>query len=335
MHRKVLLVDDEASLRRSLSIGLSQYGYETESCENGINALKTLETLVSSSNIPAAVVIDIKLPDIDGIKLVKIIKFKYPGIPIVLITGHADRYNLDEIRNLRIGAFMEKPFSPEELSRQFARLMEEHTQVEPDPEPSVVQQLSRYHSRSVYALVTLDNRADFFEAYRTFYYMDNVLYCDAVKGEYDIVLLLQADSVETCNKTIREKVLAFEGVYGVEVLDVAPPAVDDSMASIIETVETALLNETPEHFKTRDMGHRVCSYVVMEVEKEKLDQIYPVLRLRDEVVYCDSTNGHFNLVLLVTGHHFPEIDRFISQYLVNTDGILKVKEYPIVNIFEM
>ena len=44
MEKKVLLIDDEASLRRSVSMGLMQKGYQTEPCENGMKALGTLET---------------------------------------------------------------------------------------------------------------------------------------------------------------------------------------------------------------------------------------------------------------------------------------------------
>ena len=40
--KKVLLIDDEASLRRSLTLGLMQKGYETETCENGMKGLKLL-----------------------------------------------------------------------------------------------------------------------------------------------------------------------------------------------------------------------------------------------------------------------------------------------------
>jgi len=44
MEKNVLLIDDEASLRRSVSMGLMQKGYHTEPCENGMKALQTLET---------------------------------------------------------------------------------------------------------------------------------------------------------------------------------------------------------------------------------------------------------------------------------------------------
>src|SRR5512136_1682608 len=86
--KKVLLIDDEASLRRSLAMGLLQKGYETEPCENGMKGLQALETFKEKKTPPQYVVIDVRLPDIDGIKLLKVIKFTYPELPVVVITGY-------------------------------------------------------------------------------------------------------------------------------------------------------------------------------------------------------------------------------------------------------
>ena len=68
MQRNILIVDDESSLRRTLAISLQQRGFATVVCENGINALKTLELHVKNGFPPDIMVVDIKLPDIDGIK---------------------------------------------------------------------------------------------------------------------------------------------------------------------------------------------------------------------------------------------------------------------------
>ena len=53
MEKNVLLIDDEASLRRSVSIGLMQKGYHTEPCENGMKGLQTLE-MFKKKSIPSS-----------------------------------------------------------------------------------------------------------------------------------------------------------------------------------------------------------------------------------------------------------------------------------------
>jgi CheY-like chemotaxis protein len=329
MDRKILLVDDEASLRRTMSLGLSQYGYDTEPCENGVCALKKLESYVKNNINLDAIVVDIRLPDIDGIKLAKIIKFKYPGIPIILITGYADHYNREEIRDLKISAFLEKPFTPDELSVQFAEIMtREHVDEAPAPKEEKIEA----KSESAYMLIRMEDHADFFETHKTLYYMDNVLYCDATKGDYDIILLAQADSMEDLNK-MGEKIKSVQGIKRVDFLEVSQPMLDDSTAAIIHTAEDAFSEDSEA--KKRSLDQRVCSYLLMDVEREKLDEIYPTLRLDEDVVFCDYTTGKYNLVLFVTGSYFNEIDRFIQEKIVNMDGVLKVKEYPVISLYEM
>ena len=73
----------------------------------------------------------------------------------------------------------------------------------------------------------------------------------------------------------------------------------------------------------------------MEVEREKLEYIYPVLRLSEEVVYCDYTTGKYNLVLFVYGTGFNEINKFIENKIVPMDGVLRVKKFPVLNLLEM
>ncbi len=200
MHKRILLVDDEASLRRSLSLGLSQRGYETEPCEDGISALKKLEIFSRNNKFPAAIVVDIKLPDIEGTKLAKIIKFKYPGIPIILITGYADRLNPQEIKDLKVHAFLEKPFSADELAEHFKNIIVEQEEEE-----------QQAKSTSAYILLKLDDEDTFFQTYRKLYYMENVLYCDAVKGEYDIFLLVQGKSLQEMEQNHIQRVLKYTG----------------------------------------------------------------------------------------------------------------------------
>jgi CheY-like chemotaxis protein len=331
MTKKILLVDDESSLRRTVALGLSQHGFDTEPCENGVSALKKLESYIKN-NIPLdGIVVDLRLPDIDGTKLVKIMKFKCPGVPIIMISGYADRYNMEEIRNLQVNAFLPKPFTPDELGQQFVRILAERKAAEA---PAVVEEKEEATSQSAYLLLKVDEEKGFFETYQKLYYMDNVVYCDATKGDYDIFMLVQAESMEKIREIVEIKIKKVEGVGSVDFLGVERPVLDDSTLSIIRDAED-VFDDSAISGGNRDMSQKVCSYILMEVEKEKMDDIYPTLRLDESVVYCDYTTGKYNLVLMVTGSYFDEIDRFISEKVISLDGVLKVKEYPIVSLYEM
>jgi len=326
MKKRILLVDDESSIRRSLSVSLGQRGFETDPCEDGVSALKKLEALVKSDQSPSAIVLDIKLPDIEGTQLAKIIKFKYPGIPVILITGYADKINPQEIRDLKVMAFLEKPFSVDQLAELFSQTAEQ-AETQPAPEPD--------KSLSTYMLVKMDREDRFFETYRKLYYEKNVLYCDAVKGEYDLILLVQGKSYGECQE-FKKQVEGMDGIGSVDYLSVEDPVFDEDIAGIIDTGEDALFNNDQNLEKQRDLSNRVCSYIALEIEKEKLENIYTALRFNENVVSCDyTTGGRYDLMLLVHGSYFGEIHKMIQERIAPMNGILKVKEFPVINIFEM
>jgi DNA-binding Lrp family transcriptional regulator len=183
-------------------------------------------------------------------------------------------------------------------------------------------------------LIRLEDDADFFELHNTLYYMDNVLYCDATKGDYDIFLLAQADQMESLQE-MSEKIKAMPGIKSVDFLEVSRPMLDESTSAIIDVAEDAFSEDSLEAGKKRNLDQKVCSYLLLDVEREKMDEIYPVLRLDEDVIFCDYATGRYNLVLFVTGKYFDEIDGFINNKVINLDGVLKVKEYPIVSLFEM
>ena len=87
--------------------------------------------------------------------------------------------------------------------------------------------------------------------------------------------------------------------------------------------------------KVRDSKKAVYSYVLLDVDREKLERVYPVLRLTENILYCDYTSGNYNIIMMVFGTQFSEIDKILENKIINLDGVLKVKEYPVINIFEM
>ena len=86
----------------------------------------------------------------------------------------------------------------------------------------------------------------------------------------------------------------------------------------------------------REFHDVVCSYLVLKVDTNKLDILYPTLFFDDNVIYCDYTDSkENNLILLVHGTQYSEITKSITERLSKLDGVESVKEYPIINIFEV
>ncbi len=333
MEKKVLLIDDEASLRRSVSMGLMQKGYQTEPCENGMKALQTLETFKQKSLPLGCAIVDVRLPDIDGLKLLKAIKFNYPQLPVIIITGYGSETIAEEAKTA--DAYLEKPFSVDDL----ARVLEQMKSREAEPvagAPPAKQLQAAQESMSAYALLSLDESANLLNTYRKLYYNENVLYCDAVRGDYDLVLMLQAATSDKIKEVVEQQIKTMPGVAGVSLMTVDMPTFGENVINIMGAVDRALGRDKGENVAASKQAARtrVSSYVMLEVEKEKMEGIYPALYFNDQVVNCDYTDGSFSIVLLMKGTSFSEIGSIIRSRFKTMDGVLRIREYPIITLFE-
>ena len=106
---KVLLVDDDASLRKVLEFNLEQEGYAVFSAPDGEEALKLYE-----KHDPDLVVTDLKMPGMDGIDLLKEIKRRNMDQLVIVITAFGTMENAIEAMKLGAYDYITKPFRSEE-----------------------------------------------------------------------------------------------------------------------------------------------------------------------------------------------------------------------------
>ncbi len=108
--KKILIVDDDADMQSVLFDLLASEGYETHAALSGKIVQK-----VFSTYLPDLILLDIKLPDMDGMTLLKKIKEIDRNIIIIMITGHWDIK--DAVTAIKLGAFdyVTKPFDNEEI----------------------------------------------------------------------------------------------------------------------------------------------------------------------------------------------------------------------------
>ncbi|SRR3990172_3302946 len=108
--KKILVIDDEPIVRTSCIRSLSPEGYEVKSASSGKEALELLEN--EPFNL---VLLDLKMPDMDGIEVLKKIKDTWPDTKVVMITGYSTVETA--VKTLKLGAFsyLEKPFTPDTL----------------------------------------------------------------------------------------------------------------------------------------------------------------------------------------------------------------------------
>jgi DNA-binding NtrC family response regulator len=106
----VLVVDDEAMLRRLLEKVLKKEGYNVHLAPSAKDALEILR-----DNTVDIIISDIRMPEMDGFALLKAVKDKYPNVGIIMMTGYADAYTVKDALLLGADDYITKPFKSAEI----------------------------------------------------------------------------------------------------------------------------------------------------------------------------------------------------------------------------
>ena len=116
----VLVVDDEHIVCNSCRKILKQKGHNVNIALNGREALKKVE-----EDKYDAVIADWKMPDIDGMEVLRIVKKNHPDIILIMITGYASVESAVKAMRLGVSNYLPKPFTPETLSETLKNALEE------------------------------------------------------------------------------------------------------------------------------------------------------------------------------------------------------------------
>jgi DNA-binding NtrC family response regulator len=107
---KVLTIDDELIIQMSCERTLSSEGYEVKSASGGKEGIGILEK--ERFNL---VLLDLKMPDMDGIEVLKLIRVKWPDTKVIIITGYGTDQTAEVTMKHGAHNFLEKPFTPDSL----------------------------------------------------------------------------------------------------------------------------------------------------------------------------------------------------------------------------
>lgn len=117
-NNKVLILDDEDSIRQFMKINLEYQGYQTVEAASGEEAIKVFE-----QENPAVAILDVMLPGISGFEVCQTIREKSPKTGIIMVSAKSQ--DIDKILGLERGAddYIIKPFNPQELILRVRSLM--------------------------------------------------------------------------------------------------------------------------------------------------------------------------------------------------------------------
>jgi DNA-binding NtrC family response regulator len=121
-NRRILIIDDERPILMTLEALLGRHGYQADVAANAATGMRLLQ-----SKTPALVLLDLQLPDADGLHMLEQIKAEHPETQVVILTAHDSLNNA--IESIKRGAyhFISKPYAPEELLSLVEKALEKQS----------------------------------------------------------------------------------------------------------------------------------------------------------------------------------------------------------------
>ncbi len=121
-NRRILIIDDERPILLTLEALLGRHGYQPETAATAAYGLRVLKT-----SSPALVLLDLQLPDADGLQMLEQIKSEHPETQVIILTAHDSLNNA--IESIKRGAyhFISKPYAPEELLSLVEKALEKRS----------------------------------------------------------------------------------------------------------------------------------------------------------------------------------------------------------------
>lgn len=121
--QQILVVEDHESLRILLSNYLKKE-FKVNTTANGYEAL----AWINQGNIPDAIVLDINMPDLDGIEFLTNIRNSgfFQHLPVVLVSAEKDKETIEKCIELGINGYLKKPFNPSELQTKILTILKKN-----------------------------------------------------------------------------------------------------------------------------------------------------------------------------------------------------------------
>ena len=124
-NRRILIIDDERPVITTLEALLKRHDYQVDTAPTASQGLKLLK-----SKSPSLVLLDLQLPDADGLEMLDRIKTELPDMQVIILTAHDSLHNA--IESIKRGAyhFISKPYAPEELLSLVEKALEKQSLVQ-------------------------------------------------------------------------------------------------------------------------------------------------------------------------------------------------------------
>ena len=267
------------------------------------------------------------MPDIDGMKILKVIKTQFPALPVLVITGFGDEALRFTALSEENTGFLDKPFEISELVEALEQLAPGTSTLEAPASREAESTMAE--SVSAYLTLRIPDPDRSLDVYNQLRQLEGIESCEAVRGDVDLILVAQAPSP----KAVEELFQRVRAVKGVEVVSLAPverPKIDRDVNEFIDIYQKVVKTSS------RDVAMKqrgTTSYIIVDIDKDAIQQIFTTVFFIDEVVLCDVIEGGTKLVGMITGGAVGRTPRIIEK-ISQVDGVLRVREAKVIKLVD-
>ena len=123
---RILVVDDEEDVRKSVRLVLMKAGYDVVEAEDGDIAITQL--IINDNPFKVGLIIcDIQMPKVNGMEAIAYFRQEFPSVPVIVLTGHPVLAGATHLFKQGIVDYLEKPISPEKLTEAVHKSFRGHT----------------------------------------------------------------------------------------------------------------------------------------------------------------------------------------------------------------
>ncbi len=122
---RVLIVDDEEDIRKTVRLTLTKAGFDVVEAEDGEKAIKEIGS-GDNPRMVDAILCDIQMPKINGKEAVAFFRQQYPSVPVIILTGQPQVQDATELMKQGVVDYLVKPVSPEKLTEIVAKHVKAH-----------------------------------------------------------------------------------------------------------------------------------------------------------------------------------------------------------------
>ncbi len=122
---RILIVDDEADIRKTVNLTLTKAGYEVKEAADGEAAIQEIRSGDNPIKVDA-IVCDMQMPKVNGMEAIAFFRQQFPSVPVIVLTGQPNIKDANTLFKEGIVEYLTKPVKPEDLVKAVEKAAQSH-----------------------------------------------------------------------------------------------------------------------------------------------------------------------------------------------------------------